>query len=110
VAKTPEAIVKEAVHKYLHKIGCIRAGTKQSKWPETVRGWYYMPVKGVAMGVNGIPDFIGFHDGRFFAIETKAPGKRNDTSANQKARLAEIRKANGLAIVVVNGNHIYVRI
>lgn len=59
-----------------------------------------MPVKGVAMGVNGIPDFVGFYDGKFFAIETKSPGKRGTTSANQCARLDEMHAAGGVAVVV----------
>lgn len=97
---TPEGLVKGDVHKLLHRLGCIRAGTVEKNWPPSPRGWYYMPVKGVAMGVNGIPDFVGHIEGRFFSIETKAPGKRNDTSPNQDRRILEIETSGGLVVVV----------
>lgn len=61
--------------------------------------WFYMPVQN-GMGVVGIPDFICCWNGRFLAVETKAPGKRTNTTPNQQARLAEIASANGLALVV----------
>ena len=61
--------------------------------------WYYMPVQN-GMGVVGIPDIIACWRGRFLAIETKAPGKRNSTTPNQKRVLAEIGAHGGLWIVV----------
>lgn len=97
---TPEETVKKAVHKLLHEYGFIRAGTTKHKWPDNAAGWYYMPMKATAMGVNGIPDFVCCWNGRFLAIETKAPGKRANVSANQTNRINEIRLAKGLAIVV----------
>lgn len=83
MAQTPEGRVKEAV----------------KKWLKARDIWYYMPVQN-GMGVVGIPDFVCCWDGQFFAIETKAPGKRNDTTPNQKLRLAEIADAGGISIVV----------
>lgn len=80
---TPEAKVKNAVKKWLKDRGI----------------WFYMPVQN-GYGVVGIPDFICCWNGMFFAIETKAPGKRNNTTENQKMQLANIKEANGLAIVV----------
>jgi hypothetical protein len=61
--------------------------------------WYYMPVQN-GMGVVGIPDIIACWKGRFLAIETKAPGKRNNTTENQKRVLKEIGAHGGLQIVV----------
>lgn len=80
---TPEGRVKEAVKKWLkaHKL------------------WYYMPVQN-GMGVVGIPDFVCCWKGRFVAIETKAPGKRGNLSANQENQIMSIHLAGGAAIVV----------
>ena len=60
-----------------------------------------MPVQN-GMGVVGIPDFICCWEGRFLAIETKAPGKMGNLTANQKNRIHEIRQAQGFALVVDN--------
>jgi hypothetical protein len=79
----PEAKVKAAVKKLLKERGI----------------WYYMPVQN-GMGVTGIPDLICCWDGQFLAIETKAPGKLANLSANQENRLREIDAAGGYAIVV----------
>lgn len=83
MAQTPEGRVKDAVR----------------KWLKARDIWYYMPVQN-GMGVVGIPDFICCWNGQFLAIETKAPGKRANVSANQQLRIAEIRKANGWACVI----------
>lgn len=98
---TPEGRVKEAVHKLLHAKGLVRAGTAKKNWPGVVTGWYYMPMKGVAMGINGIPDFICRYRGRFLAIETKAPGKRGALSPNQERRIEELEAAGGPSPVFV---------
>lgn len=80
---TPEGRVKNAVKKVLkdHNI------------------WFFMPMQN-GFGVVGIPDFICCWGGRFLAIETKAPGKRNFTTANQTTKLEEIRKHLGYSLVV----------
>ena len=80
---TPEGKVKDQVRKYLKNKGV----------------WYYQPVQN-GMGVVGIPDFICCWNGRFLAIETKAPGKRSQTTANQDRVLAEINDHGGFQIVV----------
>jgi len=61
--------------------------------------WYYMPVQN-GMGTVGIPDIIACWKGRFLAIETKAPGKRSNTTPNQERVLAEIAAHGGMQIVV----------
>jgi hypothetical protein len=83
MAMTPEGRVKERVKAVLKLRGA----------------YYYMPVSN-GMGRVGAPDFIVCHDGRFIAIETKAPGKVANTTPNQKRELAAIRAANGLAVVI----------
>lgn len=79
----PEAAVKAAVKALLRSMGI----------------WFYMPVQN-GMGVVGIPDFICCWAGTFLAIETKAPGKGRTVTANQQARITEIRAAQGVALVI----------
>lgn len=80
---TPEGRVKAAIKKYLKTL------------PDC---WFYMPVQN-GMGVVGIPDIVGVINGRFFAIECKAPGKENNVTANQRATLQAITDAGGIAFV-----------
>jgi hypothetical protein len=51
-------------------------------------------------GKVGVPDFICCWRGKFLAIEAKAKGKREYTTANQNIRIEEIRSARGWALVV----------
>ena len=83
MALTPEGRVKKAVKEYLTSIGA----------------YYYMPVSN-GMGRVGAPDFLVCYLGRFIGIETKAPGKRAYTTANQDREHNEIRAAQGLCVVV----------
>ena len=87
MAKTPEGVVKDACKKFLKERGA----------------WFFMPVSN-GMGQVGIPDIIICYKGIFVAIETKAPGKRNQTTANQDRVLDAIQKADGFAWVVDNPN------
>lgn len=96
---TPEGRVKEAIKKCLHKHGFVRAGSSLKDRPADPKGWYYMPVQN-GMGVSGIPDFVGCWLGRFFSIEAKAPGKSGNTSVNQDRNIADIRVADGIALVI----------
>ncbi len=80
---TPEGKVKQDVKKLLKSLGI----------------WYFMPMQN-GFGVVGIPDFICCWGGKFLAVETKAPGKRGQTTANQDLRLQEICDNGGLSLVV----------
>lgn len=80
---TPEGKVKAAVKKYLQAQGV----------------WFWMPVSN-GMGQVGIPDFICCFNGTFIAIETKAPGKLSNVTANQQRVIDEIKAHGGLALVV----------
>ena len=83
MATTPEGKVKNAVKAYLKEIGA----------------WHFLPVSN-GMGRHGIPDIIVCWQGRFIAVECKAPGKRSNTSALQDRELAGIAAAGGVAVVV----------
>jgi hypothetical protein len=80
---TPEGRVKEAVKKVLKQRNI----------------WYFMPSAN-GYGKVGVPDFICCWDGRFLAIETKAPGKSDNLTANQTIQIDLIRQAKGNAVVV----------
>lgn len=80
---TPESKVKAKVKAYLVSLGA----------------WYSMPI-GSAFGKAGIPDFLVCHQGRFYGIETKAPGKRGNTTTMQDREIAGINAAGGIALVV----------
>jgi hypothetical protein len=80
---TPEGKVKDAVKKVLKKHGV----------------WYFMPMQN-GFGVVGIPDFICCFHGIFLGVETKAPGKREQTTPNQDRVLREIKEHGGYTIVV----------
>lgn len=67
----PEAKIKKLVRE-LFKAKNIRNASEE---PNTGDGWYYMPIQN-GLGVKGIPDFVGHYKGLFFAVETKAPGKK----------------------------------
>ena len=83
MAMTPEARDKAACKKLLKDRGI----------------WFYMPVQN-GMGNIGIPDLMCCWKGRLLAVETKAPGKRGNTTPNQKRVLGEISEHGGLAVVV----------
>lgn len=83
---TPEGKVKSAVKEFLKKNNV----------------WYFMP-QNFGMGVSGVPDFICAipeFNGKMLGIETKAPGKRGNTTALQDKQIAAIRAARGWAIVI----------
>lgn len=79
---TPEGKVKEKVKKLLKLLGI----------------YYHMPV----MNGMGAPtlDFICCFNGKYIAIETKAPGKK--PTPRQLITMREIEKAGGWVFVVAN--------
>ena len=76
--KTPEGKIKDQVKAFLKERGA----------------WFFMPVP-TGYGTPTL-DFIGCYKGRFFAIETKAPGKK--PTARQGATIAALRQAHAIAI------------
>jgi hypothetical protein len=86
MASTPENRVKAACKKLLkeHDI------------------WYFCPIGGM-YSTHGVPDIVCVapNDHVFF-VETKAPGKLNTLTANQKACHEEIRSRGGTVLVVDN--------
>jgi hypothetical protein len=85
MASTPEGKVKDACKKFLKERGA----------------WFFMPVSN-GMGQVGIPDIIICYKGFFVAIETKAPGRKNNTTPNQVRVIEAIRNAGGFSWVVDN--------
>lgn len=78
---TPEGSVKEAVKRLLKLHGA----------------YWHCPVQN-GMGAPSL-DFICCHRGQYFAVETKAPGKR--MTKRQEHTAGEIRAAQGVVFEVV---------
>lgn len=67
--------------------------------------WFYMPVPS-PLGRAGIHDFMCIMpwDGRTLTVETKAPGKVANATANQLKFAAEVRDAGGEALITDNAD------
>ena len=83
MAMTPEGKVKAAVKAFLKAKGA----------------WFCTPM-GTGFGNSGVPDFLVCWNGKFIAIETKAPGKRSNTTVLQDKQIMGIHTAGGIAVVV----------
>ncbi len=77
---TPEGKIKNRVRKLLKEHGV----------------YYHQPVTN-GMGAPSL-DFVGCHEGAFFAIETKAGNKQ--MTPRQESTAAEMRKAGGVVFLV----------
>lgn len=82
---TPEKKVKDKVVAILKAYGA----------------YYFYPVTS-GYGSSGVPDIVGCHNQKFFAIECKA-GK-NIPTALQERNMQKIRESGGVAIVVNEDN------
>ena len=89
MANTPEGKVKEQVKRALK-------GLQAKGYPV----YWHMPVQN-GMGKPSL-DFIGCVKGQFFAIETKAPGKK--PTERQQGTIAEMQKA-GAHVFVYDGSN-----
>jgi hypothetical protein len=88
---TPENSVKTEVLKYL-KLRQIKA------WSNPSGAVRIRPGKFMSFGLKGSADILGcLPDGRFLAVEVKAPGGR--LSLEQRQFLADIKALGGMAIV-----------
>ena len=84
MASTPEGRVKAKVSALLKA---------------TPNLYYFMPVQG---GYGAVTlDYLGSHQGRFFAIETKAPGKK--PTDRQVQTIAKLEEA-GATTFVIDGD------
>lgn len=81
MAMTPEARVKNQVKKILAEY-------------KPLYGWWPVPN---GMGASSL-DFVGCFRGVFFAVETKAPGKK--PTARQDLCIQEMRAAGGIVFVI----------
>ena len=82
---TPEAKVKKKVVAQLKEMGA----------------YYFYPVTG-GYGFSGVPDIVGCYRGMFFGIECKAGS--NKPTPLQDRNLTDIKKQNGIAIVINEKN------
>lgn len=80
MAKTPEGKVKDRVKAVLKKYNV----------------YSFMPVQ-AGYGASTL-DFLCCHKGRFFAIETKAPGKK--PTERQQIVISQITDADGVVFII----------
>ena len=64
------------------------------------RGAFCFKVHGNEHMMVGLPDIHGCYRGLYFALETKLPEKRSNTSLRQDYVMSQIKKADGEAHVV----------
>jgi len=57
-------------------------------------------VKTIAVNIRGCPDILACIDGRFVAIEVKAPGKLSTVTPLQNYQIDQIQAAGGFAVAV----------
>lgn len=88
MAKTPEGEVKNRIKDALATLG------------PRCRAFWVVPS---GMGENGISDVTCCIDGRFMSVEAKR-GKVLEPTTLQKFRIADVRAAGGIAIVVNHQN------
>lgn len=80
--------------------GKIKFHVKQALQASTCT-WYFMPVQS-GYGKT-VLDFIGCHDGQFFAIETKAPGKK--PTRMQDNCIKDLKSVNARVFVIDGTNN-----
>jgi hypothetical protein len=95
---TNESTVQTQIFDELVKCGWlvirVNGGRRGRIW------FYFWQCIGHILRSRGVSDLIGCTpDGRFFAIECKAPGKADDTSQAQEDFLQAVRERGGLALV-----------
>jgi Holliday junction resolvase len=76
----------------------VRESTVQSaiiKWLESQGAWV---VKTIQVNKRGCPDILACLNGRFVAIEVKAPGKLSTVTPIQQYQIVHIIEAGGIAI------------
>ena len=77
-------------------------GTYTDKYGRTKKrltmfaAWYG---PGQGRTTSGVSDVLAVYKGLFLAIEVKAPGKKNNTTANQDKYLSAVKSARGVAVV-----------
>lgn len=64
------------------------------------RGAFCFKIHGSELTMAGLPDLCICWQGRHFALETKMPAKRSNTSQRQEYVMEQIRQAGGVAQVV----------
>lgn len=85
MATTPESKVKRKIKHFLDQQGV----------------YHFSPIGG-PYSTKGVPDIICCVQGKFLAIEVKAPGREHVVTTLQRYNIHQITKAGGHAIVASN--------
>lgn len=102
---TPEGVVKDLTKKLLAKYKIYPASKAGSGpggrgLPLDANGWYWMPIKGAAFGVRGIPDIEGHFLGWYFGLENK---RKSKTAEGFQAMQIDAIRCSGGAVFLVDG-------
>jgi len=97
MSQTEESKIKKLVRELLLKYD-IQPASKAGTFTSAA-GWYFWAASS-GFGTKGVPDAIGHYHGRFFGIETKAPGKK--PTGFQLLQIEALR-ASGVEVFVVDG-------
>jgi penicillin-binding protein-related factor A (putative recombinase) len=93
-----EIKVQKEILNYLKKMGvfCWRVNNIGIPDPRCKGGWR----KQNGYNMLGMSDIIGIYNGKFLAIEVKAPGRIKNVSENQTIFLENVKKYGGISIIV----------
>ena len=94
---TPEGAVKAQVRALLAKYDIRPA--KDAGTFTSAAGWYFW-ASSSGYGTKGVPDAVGHYHGKFWACETKAPGRK--PTGFQLLQIEALR-ASGVEVFVVDG-------
>jgi hypothetical protein len=61
------------------------------------RGCFAVKIHGGPQQQRGLPDIVGCHDGNFFGLEGKLPGKEHTLTELQAKKLRDIEEAGGIS-------------
>lgn len=76
-----------------------RLTARISRYLKKVPGLYYAKLSGQAKQRAGLPDYIICYEGKYIALEVKAPENKRGLTDRQRNELIKVKRAGGEAYV-----------